>query len=158
MRDIKSSYETGFIQGGGVKPQHGGLCVPYGGKQGLPYYKFRDSNNVLEGKKLLEQIDKWTAYGTIEASAGEAMKEVVLHPEWLDLSDHYFILLGATSAMGPLETLLSLGANVIAIDLDIVPIWTKLIQKAKASCGTLTFPMKVKQSKVYIYIYLYITV
>ena len=32
-----------------------------------------------------------------------------------DLSDLYFVLLGATSEMGPLEFLLERGANVIAI-------------------------------------------
>lgn len=34
-----------------------------------------------------------------------------------DLSGNYFVLLGAGAAMGPLITLLSLGANIIAIDI-----------------------------------------
>lgn len=31
----------------------------------------------------------------------------------------YFVLIGATSAMGPLDMLLKYGANIIALDIDI---------------------------------------
>jgi hypothetical protein len=68
------------------------------------------------------------------------------HPEWVDfknqVKDRYFVLLGAGSAMGPLLVLLALGANVIAIDLDRGPIWKRLIDIARKSSGSLTFPMK----------------
>ena len=61
----------------------------------------------------------WTATGTIEKSCADAIIDVVKNQkEYLDLSNHYFVLLGATSAMGPLETLLKLGANIIAIDIN----------------------------------------
>jgi hypothetical protein len=63
----------------------------------------------------------------------------------LDLSDSYFVLLGAGSAMGPFPLLMALGANIIAIDLDRPGIWKRLISVAKNSPGTLTFPMKVEQ-------------
>ena len=59
----------------------------------------------------------------------------------------YFVLLGAGSAMGPLLTLLSLGANVIAIDLDRKGIWERLIRETRKSPGTLIFPLKKKQSR-----------
>eukprot|EP00501_MAST-03F_sp_TOSAG23-6_P002090 GSMAST32.ASY1.ANO1.2183.1 assembled CDS len=36
--------------------------------------------------RLRDQVDDWVARGTIEASAGEAIKQVSLHPEWLDLN------------------------------------------------------------------------
>ena len=62
--------------------------------------------------------------------------------EWLDLRNKYFVLLGATSAMGPLEILLKHGANIIAVDLDRDFIWKKLIKKARNSCGTLYIPVK----------------
>lgn len=48
--------------------------------------------------------------------------------------------------MGPLLTLLSLGANVIAIDLDRKGIWERLIRETRNSPGTLIFPLKKKQS------------
>lgn len=37
--------------------------------------------------------------------------------KWCDMSDKYFVILGATSAMGPIHTLLNYGANVIACDV-----------------------------------------
>ncbi len=62
--------------------------------------------------------------------------------KWLDLSDRYFVVLGATSAMGPLYFLLSHGANIIAVDLNRDFIWKKLFAAVKDSCGTLIFPVK----------------
>ena len=64
------------------------------------------------------QVDKWVKRGTIEPDCGEAIKEVVRHPEWTDLSGKYFVLLGATSAMGPFLLLKELGAHIIAVDID----------------------------------------
>ncbi len=43
---------------------------------------------------------------------------MVRHPEWTDLSGKHFVLLGATSAMGPFLLLKELGANIIAVDID----------------------------------------
>eukprot|EP00978_Attheya_sp_CCMP212_P040911 scaffold228349_cov28-Attheya_sp.AAC.1 len=54
--------------------------------------------------------------------------------------------MGAGAAMGPLETLLSLGAHVIAVDLPIPAIWNRLIQTAKSSPGTLSFPISSKRN------------
>jgi len=56
------------------------------------------------------------------------------------------VLLGAGSAMGPLLVLLSLGANVIAVDLDRPAIWKRLIGLARDSPGTITFPLKKPQA------------
>merc|ERR1712032_823876 len=66
--------------------------------------------------------------------------------KWLDLSDRYFVLLGAGSAMGPFLVLMALGANVIAVDLDRPQIWKRLINIAKKSSGSITFPLKNEQS------------
>ena len=44
-----------------------------------------------------------------------------------------FVLLGAGAAMGPLEVLLALGANVIAVDLNREQIWRRLITLARSS-------------------------
>ena len=38
--------------------------------------------------------------------------------EWCDLSDTYFVLFGATSAMGPFFKLMDLGANVVLFELN----------------------------------------
>ena len=128
----KTKFHTGFVKGTGAASKKM-LEVPYKGE-------------ILTGQKLKDQITKWVDYGTIEPSAGEAMKKCVDNPGWIDLSNKYFVLLGAGSAMGPFPLLMALGANVIAIDLDRDFIWKRLIGVAKASPGTLTFPMKIPQA------------
>jgi hypothetical protein len=127
-------FHTGFIQGTGTEKADG-MEVPYKGK-------------ILKGQALKDQVKKWVDYGTIEPSAGEAIIGCVDNPSWCDLSDKYFVLLGAGSAMGPLLVLLSLGANVIAIDLDRPFIWERLIGLARKSTGTMTFPLKETQSNL----------
>jgi hypothetical protein len=99
--------------------------------------------NTLSGQALLDQLTEWEKYGTIEPSAGAAIRAVAQNPNWMDLSDAYFVLLGAGSAMGPFPLLMDLGANVIAVDLDREGIWERLIAKTRSSPGTLTFPSKV---------------
>jgi hypothetical protein len=111
------------------------LVVPYKGKQ-------------LKGEALVAQLEKWAAYGTIEPSAAEAIAAVAKNPKWADLSDKYFVLLGAGSAMGPFLVLMALGANIIAVDLDRAPIWKRLISVAEQSCGTITFPLKKPQADI----------
>lgn len=123
---------TGFVKGEAARGD-AVMEVPYNGK-------------TLKGEALKKQVKEWVDYGTIEASAGEAIIGCVENPEWCDLSDKYFVLLGAGSAMGPLHVLLALGANVIAVDLDRPFIWKRLIGLAKKSSGTMTFPLKQEQS------------
>ena len=125
-------FHTGFIKGEKAKGENK-IVVPYKGKD-------------LSGEELKAQVNKWVDYGTIEPSAGTAIIKCVDNPGWLDLSDRYFVLLGAGSAMGPFLVLMALGANVIAIDLDRPFIWKRLIGIAKKSSGSITFPMKVEQS------------
>jgi Protein tyrosine phosphatase-like protein, PTPLA len=129
------SFFTGFVKGTKAKDANLKLEVPYKGTK-------------LSGQALKDQIQKWVDYGTIEPSAGQAMMKCADNPAWLtDLSNRYFVLLGAGSAMGPLLVLMALGANVIAIDLDRPFIWKRLIGIARESSGTMTFPLKIEQSK-----------
>jgi len=134
MKTYEGSFDTGFIKG--TKARDVTECyIEYKGEK-------------LTGKKLSAQLDKWVKEGTIEPSAGEAIKTVIDNPDWIDLSDKYFVLLGATSAMGPLDLLLACGANIIGIDLDRSFIWENLIKKAKNSPGTLTFPLSKPQHTI----------
>jgi len=127
-------FHTGIIKGEAPKTTNV-LEVPYKGKN-------------LSGQALKDQVDKWVSYGTIEESAGEAIKNCVDKPGYIDLSDRYFVLLGAGSAMGPFLVLMALGANVIAVDLDRSGIWKRLLTIAKKSSGTMTFPLKKPQSEI----------
>ena len=131
----KPFFYTGFVKGTKPKDPKVSLQVPYKGE-------------MLTGQALKDQIQKWVDYGTIEPSCGSAMQKCVDHPEWVaDISNRYFVLLGAGSAMGPLLVLLALGANIIAIDLDRPMIWKRLISLAKESSGSITFPLKVEPSQ-----------
>ena len=128
----KAQFETGVIKGTAKKPSPE-LKVPY-------------KNKTLSGDSLVAQVNKWVSYGTIEQSAGDAILKCISNPKWLDLSDKYFVMLGAGSAMGPFKVLMSLGANIIAIDLDRPGIWKNLINYARDSPGSITFPMKKTQA------------
>lgn len=127
-------FHTGFIQGEGAK-DNTTMEIPYKG-------------TILKGQALKDKVKEWVDYGTIEPSAGEAIIGCVDNPSWCDLSDKYFVLLGAGSAMGPLLVLLAMGANVIAVDLDRPFIWKRLIDLTKKSSGTITFPLKHEQSSL----------
>ncbi|CAB9497952.1 3-hydroxyacyl-CoA dehydratase 2 [Seminavis robusta] len=127
-------FHTAYIQGEGKKTDKNQLEIPY-------------DERTLRGDKLKKQVKEWVDYGTIEPSAGDAIISCVDHPEYLDLSDRYFVLLGAGSAMGPFLVLMALGANVIAVDLDRDFIWKRLIKIARLSSGSITFPLKVPQDE-----------
>lgn len=130
---VSEKFYTGMVQGKAERTQPV-LEVPY-------------KDGTLSGQALKDKVNEWVAYGTIEASCGEAIIDVIDNPKYLDLSDRYFVLLGAGSAMGPFLVLMALGANVIAVDLDRPGIWERLIGIAEKSSGSLTFPLKIEQSK-----------
>eukprot|EP01063_Lacrimia_lanifica_P029345 TRINITY_DN445_c1_g1_i1.p1 TRINITY_DN445_c1_g1~~TRINITY_DN445_c1_g1_i1.p1 ORF type:complete len:725 (+),score=348.11 TRINITY_DN445_c1_g1_i1:57-2231(+) len=121
-----SCYKTATIKGQGVKTDT--YRVPYGDK-------------VLSGAELSEQIEKWVRQGVIEMTCGSSLQKCVENPQWLDLSDRYFVLFGAASAMGPYPLLMAMGANVIALDLDREGIWQHLFKIARDSPGQLIFPV-----------------
>jgi hypothetical protein len=95
----------------------------------------------LRGNDLHRQLDRWLAAGVLEPSAAEAVREVVAHPEWLDLADQRLVVLGAGAEMGPLRAALSWGAEVVGVDLPRPELWTRLLGTAAASAGTLHLPV-----------------
>ena len=115
MDKIKGTFTTVVLEGEGKRGKHARLHYK---DQSDGVSRRPREDDFLTGDKLKEQVDKWVAYGTIEKSCGDAIKAVADNEdEWCDLSDRYFVILGATSAMGPIKTLLHYGANVIAIDV-----------------------------------------
>lgn len=104
------------------------LRVPLGGRE-------------LAGEELRGQLGAWVDAGVVEPSFAEAVSEVIDHPEWLALAGHRALLIGAGAEMGPLETLLSWGADVLAIDLPRSRAWRYKKGLATRGAGTLTFPV-----------------
>jgi len=116
-------------------------------------YKSRGVENPLKGDEVKKLADRWAKYGTIEPDAAASLKAVVDHPEWLGkgLKDHYFVLIGAGSAMGPFLKLMELGANVIALDIPGAwekkgppSVWRRLMEVARKSAGKIIFPLNKK--------------
>lgn len=136
LQEIKDQpFHTGFVKGEKPKPASYEFVVPYKGKE-------------LKGEALISQLRKWAQYGTIEPTAETAITQVATNKQMIDLSDTYFVLVGAGAAMGPYSVLMSLGANVVALDIDRPGVWQKLIKIAKESSGTLAFPLKKNPSEL----------
>ncbi len=104
------------------------LVIPYRGEQ-------------LRGDGLRRQLDEWISRGIIEPSCAEAIREVAAHPEWLALPGQTVVVLGAGAEVGPLSALLSWGAHVVGVDLPIASLWTRVLEVASHSAGTLEVPV-----------------
>jgi hypothetical protein len=96
---------------------------------------------LLQGGSLDERLDTWVADGIVEPSCAVAVRAVRDNPDWLDLSDLTFAVLGAGAEMGPLPSLLRWGATVRAVDLPRPALWQPLLDAARRSAGTLHVPV-----------------
>jgi len=135
-------FETAELKGSSPAASKRELYLKYGQKFGAPYYKFKSQRDRrISGMELRKQLDDWVEYGVLEADVAEALKTVQMNQDkWLDLSDRYFVLLGAASAMGPLEFLLSFGANVVAVARPAA--LRGILEKAKNTPGRVIFPVR----------------
>jgi hypothetical protein len=105
------------------------LQVPYRGE-------------LLSGAGLLRQLDDWVERGITEPTFAQAVGTVVRHPEWLDLSDQTFAILGASSAIGPYPLLMRWGARVAAVARPSARTWDRLTATARRGRGTLLVPAR----------------
>jgi hypothetical protein len=101
--------------------------VPYRGKR-------------LHGDALARQIDRWQAAGVAEAGHCDALRRLLVHPEWFDLSDRRIVLLGAGSEAGPLAWLARWRAHMLAIDLPRPATWKRIASVVQAGNGSLAAP------------------
>ncbi len=99
-------------------------------------------DRYLQGPSLNEQIKTWIEDGIIESEHGDDVLKIIGDNSARDLTGKIFVLLGAGSEVGPLQTLLSLGATVIAIARNKPDNWKRLIKIAEASSGSLIIPCK----------------
>lgn len=105
-----------------------GFSVPYRGQR------------LFDGD-LRRQLDQWVLAGTAEPEFAASLHLLLDNPDWLDLTDLEFAVLGAGAEMAPTRSLLRWGATVHAVDLPQAATWTRLIAIARATSGTLHIPL-----------------
>jgi hypothetical protein len=96
----------------------------------------------LRGDALRRRIECWVDEGIIEPSAGDALRTVMEHPDWLRLEGRRIALLGAGAETSPLEVLLSWGADVVALDLPRTTLWKRLLALGLGGAGRLHVPVR----------------
>ena len=104
------------------------LVVPYEGRE-------------LRGEELRAALGEWVEAGLAEPSFADAIRLVMDNPDWLDLSDHTVVLLGAGAEMGPLEALCEWGAEIAAVDLPRDGVWERIAAVAREGGGRLHAPV-----------------
>ena len=120
------SLGTRTVAGEGSRAEE--LVVPYRGEQ-------------HRGDGLRRVADGWVEKGTIEPSCAEALHDMVDHPDWLDLRDRSFAVLGAAAELGPVPSLLSWGAHMAAVDLPTPLLQDRLLAHARAGAGSMDLPV-----------------
>lgn len=96
---------------------------------------------VLAEDGLRHQLGEWQRRGIVEPGFAAAVERVIDHPEWLALPGFRLTAVGATAHLGPLRSLLSWGAEVLAVDRPGRARWDRLYAFARAGAGTLRFPV-----------------
>lgn len=125
----KTRFNTGEVKGRAERIRE--LVIPY-------------RREELRDDRLRGQLDDWVSAGVLEHSSANAIQELIKNPDWLDLSDQRFVLLGAASQMGPLGSMLAWGASVAAVDLPVRGIWDGVVGLARNGSGRLVFPTRAE--------------
>jgi hypothetical protein len=120
------------VAGSGAAEQE--LAVPYRGER-------------LSGDALLRRLEAWVAAGVIEPSCAAAIQTVAANPAWLSVPGRTVAVLGAGAELSPLPVLLGWGARVAAVDLPNPAIWTRVLDLARQSGGTLLIPVADHQDQ-----------
>ncbi|AXI04079.1 hypothetical protein [Aquirhabdus parva] len=130
MRTFQTpAFKTIELHGAG-SPVVAEWVVPYRGE-------------MLYGDRLRQQIGLWERDGIVEPSHADALRRVLDHPEWLDLSDRTMVLFGAASEAGPLTWLAQWRANIVAIDLPNPVVWEKIVKTIQRGNAKLFFPVPI---------------
>ena len=95
----------------------------------------------LAGNELDDQLGRWLEAGVIEPGHALALRRVIAHPEWFDLSDRTVALLGAGSEAGPLQWLARWRANIVALDLPRPALWQRIAAVVQAGNARLQLPL-----------------
>ncbi|MFL6139204.1 MAG: hypothetical protein ACJ74O_15575 [Frankiaceae bacterium] len=111
--------------------------APHPASLGLPH-----GDAVLTGAALRRRLDAWTDAGVLEPSCAQAVRLVADNPDWLDLSDLTFVLLGAAAEVGPLLPLCRWGARVVALDVRDAAVTSRIVSAARQGSGRLLLPAR----------------
>ena len=124
----EDAFRTEVVEGtgSGARPE---LSIPYRGR-------------TLRGDEIRRQLDTWVEGSVIEPSCREAIEKVLANPDWLDLTDQRFVLLGAASEMGALSALCAWGADVVAVDLPNPSLWKRILTTAREGRGRVSIPVR----------------
>ncbi|MFL1405816.1 hypothetical protein ACJO2E_10805 [Marinobacter sp. M1N3S26] len=95
----------------------------------------------LSGDRLRVQLERWVFRGVMEPSAADALHRCLDNPDWFDLSDRTFALLGAASEAGPLGWLARWRARLVAIDVPAAGPWNRILRKVRQGNGVLHAPV-----------------
>lgn len=95
----------------------------------------------LSGDRLRVQLERWVCRGVMERSAADALHRCLDNPDWFDLSDRTFALLGAASEAGPLRWLARWRARLVAIDVPAAGPWNRILEEIRQGNGVLHAPV-----------------
>jgi hypothetical protein len=118
-------FDTVVVAGEGEPERE--LVLPYRGRR-------------LRGDEIARQLAAWVEAGVIEPSCAEAVGRVQANPGWLELSDVTIVAFGAGAEMGPVQSVLRWGGDVVAVDLPRAGIWNRLIETARRYAGRMLLP------------------
>mmetsp|Transcript_6308 Transcript_6308/g.11209 ORF Transcript_6308/g.11209 Transcript_6308/m.11209 type:complete len:511 (-) Transcript_6308:72-1604(-) len=99
---------------------------------------------LTKPEDIVTEVQRMVEKGMCEANVADSIRALLQEgTSGLDLSDQWFVNLGACSEMGSTKTLLSLGANVVAIELARNTAgWASLSDFARTTPGRLVFPVR----------------
>lgn len=96
----------------------------------------------LSGDRLRVQLERWVCRGVMEPPAADALHRCLDNPDWFDLSDRTFALLGAASEAGPLSWLTRWRARLVAVDVPAEAPWNRILQAVRDGNGVLYAPIE----------------
>jgi hypothetical protein len=120
-------FDTEVVAGEGERERE--LVLPYRGRR-------------LRGDEIGRQLTAWVDAGVIEPSCAEAVRRVQANPGWLELSDLTIVAFGAGAEMGPVQSVLRWGGDVVAVDLPRAGIWHRLTETARRYAGRMVLPAR----------------
>eukprot|EP00041_Stephanoeca_diplocostata_P019539 m.423081 g.423081 ORF g.423081 m.423081 type:complete len:524 (-) comp21330_c0_seq21:2605-4176(-) len=105
---------------------------------------------TLSGEDIVERVNGWARYGSCEPSAASALEEMAkLSSEDLNtaIENNVIVLLGATSELGPLETLMELGFTVVCVARNGRKL-SRVLEKMESFAGTIVVPLTQAQESL----------